>query len=138
MNNRGYSILEALVAMILFAVGILALSQSYYGIMRAQLIARENEVATQLARERMESIVNAVDYADVTEANFPSEDFGEINGGDSTYAQFSRAVTVVDSTNAIGQSVLKEIIIQVGWETPAGERSVTLNSVVARHRGITL
>lgn len=138
MNRQGYSILEAVVAMTIFAVGMLALSQSYFGVMRSQVNARNHELATQCARDRMEEIVNSMSYANISGATFPDEDYGDVDGGASMYEQFRRSVTIADSLNAINQSVLKEVTVQVQWQTSAGVRDVTLNTVVARYRDISL
>jgi type II secretory pathway pseudopilin PulG len=135
---QGFSIVEAVVAMSLFAVGILALSQSYFGIMRAQQSARSHELAIHCARDRVEEIVNSVSYTGIASANFPDEDFGNVAGGLPAYAGFSRSVAIVDSINVIGQSVLKEITVQVNWQIPGGTRNVSLNTVVARFKDIQL
>lgn len=138
MNRQGYSILEAMVAMTIFAIGALALSQSYFGVMRAEVGARNQELATQCARDRLEEIVNSLSYATITEGNFPDEGYGEIADGDPKFEQFARTVAIVDSLNAINQSVLKEVTVRVTWQTAAGTRDVTLNTVVARYRDVQL
>ena len=138
MNRQGYSILEAVVAMTIFAIGMLALSQSYFGVMRAQVGARNHELATQCARDRLEEIVNAVSYATIIEGNFPDEGYGEVDAGDPKFEQFARTVAIADSLNAINQSVLKEVTVRVTWQTVAGTRDVTLNTVVARYRDVQL
>ncbi len=137
MNRQGYSLLEAVVAMTIFAIGVLALSQSYFGVMRAQVNARNNEVAVQCARDRMEEIVNSVSYSNISGATYPSEDYGDIDNGTSKYENFARTVTIADSTNAIGTSVLKEVTVDVRWQTSGGERDVSLNSVIARFKDLT-
>jgi type II secretory pathway pseudopilin PulG len=137
-SREGYSILEAVVAMTIFAVGVLALTQSYFGIVRAQVNARNHEIALQLARDRVEMMVNSVRYADIVAANFPDEDFGLVNGGEPAFQHFRRSVAIQDSTNAIGQSVLKEIDVQVEWQASEGMRNVNLNTVIARYKDIRL
>jgi len=136
MNNRGYSIMEALVAMILFSIGAMALAESYFGVMRAQVNARNHETALQLARGRMEEIINTMRYADIATANYPDENYGQVDGGASEYTTFARDVTIADSLNTLGQSVLKEITVTVSWQGVGQIRSVTLNSVVARYKDI--
>jgi type II secretory pathway pseudopilin PulG len=136
MSNRGYSIMEALVAMILFSIGAMALAESYYGVMRAQVNANNHETALQLARDRMEEVINAIRYQDIAEANFPDESYGQVEGGLADYASYARDVTIADSLNTIGQSVLKEVTVTVSWQGVGQTRSVTLNSVVARRKDI--
>ena len=138
MKRDGYSILEAVVAMTLFAIGIMALTQSYFGIVRAQVNAHNHEVAVQCAHDRMEEIMNSMRYADISGANFPSEGYGSIDGGADAYTAFSRNVAIADSLNTINMSVLKEITVEVKWQAPSGERSVSLNSVIANYKDITL
>ncbi len=138
MNRQGYSILEAVVAMTIFAVGILALSQSYFGVVRAHVNSRNNELAVQCARDHMEQIVNSISYTQITEGNFPDEGYGAVGGGADEYTQFSRTVTIADSLNAISESVLKEVTVRVEWQSSSGARDVTFNTVIARYRDITL
>lgn len=138
MSRRGYSILEAIVAMGLFAIGILALSHSYFAVVRSQLNARQQELATQCAKGRIEEILNSVSYSDIDEQNFPDEGFGNVDGGAPMYTAFSRNVSIRDSLNAVGMDVLKEVTVQVNWQTPNGLRDVTLSSVIAYHKDIKL
>ncbi|MCP4547755.1 MAG: hypothetical protein GY835_14940 [bacterium] len=138
MKRDGYSILEAVVAMTLFAIGIMALSQSYLGIMRAQGNARSQETATQCAHDRMEEIVNSMKYSNINTTNYPSEDYGEVNGGSDLFDSFSRSVVIADSLNLLGNSVLKEITVEVKWQAAGGERAVSLNSVIANFKDIQL
>ena len=137
MNRQGYSLVEALVAMILFAIGILSLSQSYFGIVRAQLTARNHELALNCARDRMEEVVNCLSYSSINSAQFPSEEYGQVDGGAAQYEIFNRNVTIDDSLNAGGTSVLKEITVEVNWQAMGGTRTASLNSVIAAHSDIT-
>ena len=138
MNRQGYSIIEALMAMILLSIGVFALVQSYSGITRSYVNSRHQELAVQCARDRMEEIVNSVSYSDIESANYPDENYGEIPGAGGQYEAFARTVAIDDSLNAIGQSVLKEITVQVTWQVPGGTRDVSLNTVVARYKDIQL
>lgn len=137
MNRQGYSIIEAVVAMTIFAVGMLALSQSYFGVMRSQVNARNNELATRCAKDRLEEIVNSMSYTQITDVVYPDEGYGAVNGGEAPYEHFSRDVTISDSLNAIGNSVLKEVMVRVEWQSSTGVRNVTLNTVVANYKDIT-
>jgi len=114
----------------------MALAESYFGVMRAQVNARNHETALQLARGRMEEIINTMRYADIATANYPDENYGQVDGGASEYTTFARDVTIADSLNTLGQSVLKEITVTVSWQGVGQIRSVTLNSVVARYKDI--
>ena len=136
MNRQGYSIMEAVVAMTIFALGTLALTQSFFGITRAQVNARNQELATRCAGDRIEEIVNSMSYTAISEATYPDESAGEVNDGESLYEHFSRDVTIADSLNAINQSVLKEVTVTVAWQSSLGQRDVTLNTVIARYKDI--
>ncbi len=137
MNRQGYSLIEALMAMTLFAVGVLALSQSYFGVVRSQMMSRQNELALQCARDRIEEIVNSVSYSDINGTFYPSEDFGDVNGGVTQYEIFNRQIAISDSLNANGTSVIKDITVTVNWQTSGGVRTVFLNSAIARYSDIT-
>ncbi len=137
MDRRGYSLIEAVVAMTIFAIGIMALSQSYFGVMRAQVGARTNELAMGCARDRIEEIVNTISYADINSVTYPSEGLGEVDNGASQFSIFDRQVAIDDSLNANNDSVLKEITVTVNWQAGSGPKSVFLNSVIAHHSDIT-
>jgi prepilin-type N-terminal cleavage/methylation domain-containing protein len=137
-NRRGMTLVEVMVGMTIFAIGLLGLSKVTFHVMRANLRSRHTAVATNLAHERMEQVMSVTRYSAITEANFPDEGFGAVNGGMLEYNRFSRTVSIADSVNALGNSVLKEITVRVDWRESTGMRNVELRSSISRFKDITL
>jgi prepilin-type N-terminal cleavage/methylation domain-containing protein len=115
-NQRGFSLMEVLLALVLFATATVA---SMELIQRGQAGARGGEealIATHLAQRRMEELRN-VAYASVA-----SESLAGISSP-SGYSRFSRQVTVTTPyTN------LKQVVVTVSWTTQGGTASVSLRT----------
>ncbi|UCF05382.1 MAG: prepilin-type N-terminal cleavage/methylation domain-containing protein [bacterium] len=137
-NDDGMTLVEVLVGMMIFAIGLLGLSRVTFQVMRANMQSRHTVVATNLAHQRMEQIMSSTRYGSITEANFPDEDYGQVNGGASDYAIYSRSVAIADSLNSLGNSVLKEITVRVEWNESGRTRNVELNSSISKFKDIQL
>jgi prepilin-type N-terminal cleavage/methylation domain-containing protein len=131
-REDGFTLVETMVAMTLFAIGVLALAQVQFAASRNTMKAKLTTQATSLASDRIEQCVYGPAFADITEDNFPDEDYGEVAGGDERYARFARTVTVEDSLDFAGRITLKTVTVQVTWNDINGQRNVELSSRVAR------
>ena len=114
--NRGFTLLEALLALVLFAVGMVAGVEL---LQRSQAATAEGEsvlTATALAQRRLEELRN-VAYGGL--ANEAKASVSSPTG----YSRFSRQVTVTTpSTN------LRHIVVTVFWTAPGGETCVSLQT----------
>jgi prepilin-type N-terminal cleavage/methylation domain-containing protein len=137
-NNRGMTLVEIMVGMTVFAVGLLGLSRVLFSVMHSNLTSKNTVIATNLAHQRMEQISGSLRYSAITSSNFPSEDYSEIGGGAEEYAHFRRTVAIDDSLNAVGNSVIKEVTVRVEWRDRGGVRNVELKSCISRFKDINL
>lgn len=137
-SNRGMTLVEIMVGMVVFAIGILGLSQVMFRVMHSNLQSKHTVIATNLAHQRMEQLMGSLRYDNITEANFPDEDYGQVNGGDPDFSNFKRTVTIADSLNALGNSILKEITVRVEWKSNGRTRNVELRSSISRFKDINL
>ncbi len=137
-DEKGSSLVEILIGMTIFAVVLLGLSHSMFGIMHANITSKNTVKATNLAHQRLEHVISSLTYDSINMINYSNEEYGQISGGASEYQKFKRSVTIVDSTNALGSSVLKEITVKVEWVEQRGTRNVELNSSISRFKDIRL
>ncbi len=137
-GTEGMTLVEVMVAMTIFAVGLLGLSRTMFAVMHANLTSKHTVVATNLAHQRMEQIMSATRFSNITETGFPDEDYGQVDGNNPDYSGFKRTVTVVDSLNALGNSIYKEILVEVEWREAGRTRDVELRSSISRFKDINL
>ncbi|MBD3179039.1 MAG: prepilin-type N-terminal cleavage/methylation domain-containing protein [Candidatus Latescibacteria bacterium] len=137
-NREGMTLVEVLVGMTIFAIGLLGLSQVMFGVIRSNMSSKNTGIATNLAHQRLEQIMSSTRYGAINAGNFPDEDYGQIGGGASEFQKFKRTVAIADSTNALGNSVMKEITVRVEWRDRGKLRDVELNSSICRFKDVSL
>jgi prepilin-type N-terminal cleavage/methylation domain-containing protein len=131
-QQDGFTLVETMVAMTLFAIGVLALAQVQFAASRNTMKAKLTTVASGLASDRIEQVVYGPAFGEITEGNYPDEDYGEVEGGDERYARFRRSVAIDDSLDLAGRVALKTVTVQVTWADINGQRNVELSSRIAR------
>ena len=124
---------RALIALSIFAIGVLALAQVQFAASRSNGSARRNSTAALLAQDRLEQCVHASRFDDITPASFGSESYGSVNHADPRYKNYQRTVTIADSLDITGRASLKTITVRVDWRSLQGQREVKLASRVARY-----
>jgi prepilin-type N-terminal cleavage/methylation domain-containing protein len=129
----GFTLVEVVMTMVLLSVGLLSLAPVMLAVVQGNRFAQNITLATTLAEDRLEEILNHPVYAQITLANYPSEAQGQIRGGDPKFTRFARSVTVTDSLDVLGRSLLKSVTVTVTWLRQTGQTSqVTLHSRVSR------
>jgi hypothetical protein len=113
--------------MLLLSVGIMSLAPLMMAVFQGNRFSQEMTLATALARDRLEEVLNDPLYERINSTQYPNEARGTIRAGDPRYARYERSVAIVDSLNLIGQSVLKSVTVTVSWTSLNGQpRQVTL------------
>lgn len=120
MFKRGFSLIEALIAISVLAVGIVALLEAFPLGAHLQNSAQMTNVGVQLAQAKMEEL-NSLSYGDLSIGTI-TEDYGF----DSDFPTFKRE-TVIDlfdpnntSTPPGSDLGIKKIEISVFWHNPFG------------------
>jgi prepilin-type N-terminal cleavage/methylation domain-containing protein len=137
-ENAGMTLVEIIVAMSIFAVGVLSLTHIMFQAMHANTRSKHVVVATNLAHQRMEQIMSSTRYDNITAGAFPTEDYGAVEGGAPDYSFFRRAVAIADSVDALGTSVMKDVMVRVEWKENGGPRTVEIHSSISRFKDIKL
>lgn len=122
-GNRGFTLVEILLAMTVLSIGLLGMMALTANVMRQNGFSKNVTTATTLAQDALEQAV-FTGYADLPATDqTTSEAFGTI----ANFPEYSRTTFVdVDSP----ETGMKEILVTVSWQNDT--RNVTLNAIVTR------
>lgn len=120
MNNKGFSLIELLIGLVILAIGLLAIAGMQITAIKGNYFSSSLTQATILAQDKMEFLKN-LGYTDVT----------LISGNDTitpsgTTLTFTRVWTVVDTA-----TTLKTITVTVQW-TDRVDHSISLTTIRAK------
>jgi len=120
-DTKGFTLIEVLMAMTIFSVGILAVASLQ--ISAVQNNGRGNLItqATMLAQEKMESLKSTADITALTDGSDTNIDHYGDSGG-----IFDRLWTI---SNPLGGSSSRQIEIAVQWNKGVTNREVILASI---------
>ncbi len=124
-SERGIGLVEIIVAMLIFAVGITAAMRTLPEGNRATLRAQHVSEATNLAQEKIEALM-AVPFSsgDLAAGNHVDPD----NPIERIY---TRDWTVTDNTPVNG---MKQVTVTVGFDALGNDNSVTLTTFLTSRR----
>ena len=114
--REGFTLLEVMIAIVLFGVGIVAVVSLLSSGMTGAVDAENTAIAVNLAQERMEEIRN------LTYKNIVNDDKAAVTG----FSVFQREVIVAEP-----ETNLKQVTVKVYWTYKGGETEVPLVSYVA-------
>ncbi|CRI67747.1 hypothetical protein THIOKS180010 [Thiocapsa sp. KS1] len=124
--QRGFTLIEALIALVILSFGLFGLMQIQTRVMLKTGDSKAQTAAVNLAQEKLEEL-RARDYADIDS----DEDLIEAAAGDTT--DFTRTWTVTERTDP----PYKEVSVTIDWTRPgqdtkdAGFTTVTLTTYIA-------
>jgi len=120
-DQRGFTLLEVLITMVLLAVGILGVGGLAITTVQGNDKSNRLSTATLLAQDTLEAVRTA-GYTGAP-ALAGTEGYGAIAGSTT----FKRVVTVADDTPSIW---MRTVTVTVWWESD--DHSVTLSTVIAK------
>lgn len=126
MNNKGVSLLEVLVAMIVLSIGLLGVAPMVVLSSKSNSISRDTTIASKLAR-------NKIEYYESLET-IPSVPFELSERTDDTY---DVNVSIQNNTTDVNIPVgLYEIIVTINWEDETSLQKSTTYSTYLRKGAI--
>ena len=122
-NERGFSLIEVMIALVIFSIGILAVAQLQFWNIRNNTTGNITTIATLLARQKMEELKS---QADVTTLNSDADADNPIDAAGQAGGIFTRTWTV---SNPLGGSTSRHLAVTVSWSRQGQNRSVVLTSI---------
>lgn len=122
LHQRGFSLLEVLITLVVLAGGLLAIGGLYGKIMNGSAAAKERSEAVVLAEQKLEELRYTL-YANIAAAS----DANPIAG---TAASYARSWTVTSSVSP--NPVYKDVTVTVSWTDSRNQsQSATLTSRIS-------
>jgi type II secretion system protein I len=113
-ENRGFSLIEVLIAMAIFSIGILAVGSMQLSTSKNNTTGNELTGATMLARQKIEEL-----------KTLDPDDLGSADGNDTVGIYERDWVTDLLS----GSSSAYKLIVTVKWSRRGPERQIILQSI---------
>ena len=122
-TEGGFTLIDVLIGISIFAIGILAVASMQYRTVRNTTVANLTSQATMLAHEKMEEIKTAP-FADLV-----NEVENNIDGEGNAGGIFNRTTTITTPAAPLGDHV-RQVQVQVQWNAAhGGNRTFVLNSL---------
>ena len=126
-NQRGFSLIEILIAITIFAIGILAVGKMQITAIKGNYFANDLTEATTLAQDRMEKLIG-LSYTDPL-----------LGGNNPTATDHNDANNPVDGRYNISWNIdsnypinnTKTIMVNVGWTDRGAPKEVSITSMKA-------
>jgi prepilin-type N-terminal cleavage/methylation domain-containing protein len=126
LNREGFTLIEVLAAMIILAVGLLALESMAIGAARRIAAANRHTEFTQAAGQEIERVLDAVRQAPAAPDPIPLRSQGTLDNG-------ARFETIVDRQVLNASSSLYTVAVTI---TPPEDWHLKLNPVTVTSRAI--
>jgi len=124
LRESGFTIIEVLIGISIFAIGMLAVARMQYYTVRNTTVGNLTSQATMLANQRMED-VKAMNFDDLDAMASPVVE-SDLDGEGNAGGIYSRTTTI---DAALGGHA-RDITVQVQWNAAhGGDRTVEVNSL---------
>lgn len=124
-NQKGYMLVEALIAIAIFSVGFLAVAMLVISVTHNNTRGNMLTQANMLARQKLEELKNTPDITTLPTALTTYSD-GPLDGNGDDGGIYTRTWTIQD---ALGFDTSREITVTVNWMRRGHNRSVVLSTI---------
>jgi len=118
MKKRGFTLLEMLIAVTIFVVGVAIIVWFFAFGLFSSIDAENTTIAMNLAQKKMEEIKNLA-YADIVD---------EAKADVSGFSGFQDEITVTEP-----ETDLKQVVVTAYWTLKGDEISVPLETYISRN-----
>lgn len=122
-NNRGFTLIEILIAVAIFSIGILAVAKLQFWNVKNNTTGNITTMATMLGRAQLEDLKGVADVTTLTDGADPDN---PVDADGNPGGIFTRTWTV---TNPMGGSTTRRIDVTVSWNRRGQDRSVVLSTI---------
>jgi len=123
-NEKGFSLIEILIAITIFAIGMLAVGKMQITAIKGNSFANDLTKATTLAQDRMEKLIG-LSYTD-TDLNATALDHNDPNN--PVDGRYNISWNIATNTPIINT---KTIRVNVGWTDRGTPKGVSITSIKA-------
>lgn len=136
-KNKGFLTIDAIVAVVIIAIALVALSYLYTQGTKASIMAGSSERAMEIAAQRIEFMKKGAGVSYSADAGLEAlvaaanaEKVVQVDGENREYTVECSAVQVYEDSAKYGRDKLYQLTVNVSWTDPASE-SVRLESYIA-------
>jgi type IV pilus assembly protein PilV len=124
LENKGYTLVEVLIAMVILSIGFLGLSVITMTMIKGLSFSQRLTTAITLAQDKIEEI-KQTGYYNVISANYPMEDYTMI----PSYPEFQRTVAIANDIPNV-----KTVTVTVSWkqDMSGGSQQVSFTTMISR------
>jgi type IV pilus assembly protein PilV len=120
----GFTLIEVLIGVSIFAIGILAVAKMQYAAVRNTTVGNVTSQATMLAHQKMEEI-KATPFDDLV----PLDEEPPMDAEGNPGGIFNRTTTITTPATPLGDHV-RQVQVQVQWDAVhGGNRTIAINSL---------
>lgn len=126
-DSRGFTLVELLIATLLFSVALLGIATLATVVIKGNLISKQITTSTALAQQKMEDCINK-GYNNLPTGT-ETENYGTIPAADDTTALYSGYERVSKIEEGPGDN-MKKLTVTVSRKS--GDASVILSTIIAK------
>ena len=124
-NTRGFTLIEILIAVAIFSIGILAVAKMQLWNVKNTTTGNLTTMATMLGRAQIEVLKGTANVTSLPTGVTPDPD-NPIDADGNPGGIFTRRWTV---TNPLGGNATRRIDVEVSWNRRGQNRSVVLTTI---------